>query len=51
MKSSTFDENYFTNVQIVEFPDNLEAPFTDESVAQGEMIVDEETKEGVSPLL
>ena len=41
MHASTFADDYFTNVQVIEFPDNLEAP--DEM--EGDMIVDEESKD------
>lgn len=44
MHSSTFDDDYFTNVQVIEFPDNLEQPCTENN--EGEMIVDEESKAG-----
>ena len=40
MAASTFDADYFSNVEVVEFPDNLEAPLVIES--SDEMIVDEE---------
>ena len=42
MHASTFDDNYFTNVQVIEFPDNLNQPQSlDEEEGFGEMIVDE----------
>ena len=41
LHASTFADDYFTNVQVIEFPDNLEAP----SESEGEMIVDEESKD------
>ena len=46
VKASTFHDDYFENVQLIEFPDNLEAPIpslTEE--VQDDMIVDEESKE------
>ena len=44
MHASTFADDYFTNVQVIEFPDNLEAP-SEAANVEGEMIVDEESKD------
>ena len=45
VKASTFQDDYFENVQLIEFPDNLEAPIEIEEVKEDDMIVDEESKE------
>ena len=53
MKASTFADDYFQNVQLIEFPDNLEEPMVEDIVnveegEEGSMIVDEESKEAVA---
>lgn len=41
MKSSTFAADYFTNVQIIEFPDNLDQPLPPTEETSEPMDVDE----------
>ena len=48
MKASTFDADYFTNVEVVEFPDNLDQPIQKQASADS-MAVDEESKQALSP--
>ena len=43
IQNSSFASDYFTNVQLVEFPDNLEQPIN-EGEGEGQMVVDEESK-------